>query len=222
MRYSHIGMGMRAVAAAAVMELALILARSGAIIAAVSGARIPRAEVSGIDAAQGIVVIQIITGATAAAWFPALALACRQCRLWSAWWQLRPLWAILSRAVPEVRLPPQPGTRLSARYRLHRRIIEIRDGELALRSYWDSRAASRAADAARSAGLPPDRRDAVIEAALICAALDARMKGVSPGDGTPAGPVVPMPHNTLDDETAQLLLVTRAIRHLRCRTGRGA
>lgn len=209
----HISMGMRAVAAAAVAELALILARSGIIIAAVSGASIPQAEISSLDVAQGTAVIQIIAGATTTAWFPPLALTCQQCRMWSAWWRLRPLWAILSRAVPEVRLPPQPGTRLSARYRLHRRVIEIRDGELMLRPYWDSRAASRAADAARSAGLPPDRRDAVIEAALIRAALDARMKGAPPGKGRQPGPAVPVPENTLGAETAQLLLVARAIRH---------
>jgi len=137
----------------------------------------------------------------------------RQGRMWSTYWRLRPLWVILSRAAPDVQLPPQPGTRFNARYRLHRRVIEIRDAELALRPYWTKEVADHAADAARSARLPADRRDAVIEAAVIVTALDARLRG-NPRrhDDTPAEPVGPVPQNDLGAEAARLILVSRAIR----------
>ncbi len=210
----HINAGMWAVATAAIAELALILARCAEIIVTVSGAPPAEPEVAGVDAAQGLAVIQIIAGATITAWFPAVAFISRQCRMWTAYWRLHPLWAALSQAAPDVQLPSQPGTRYNARYRLHRRVIEIRDGELALRPYWDRQVAGRAADVAQSARLPPDRRDAVVEAAVIVTALDARQRGAADHHGvTPAGLVGPAPQNDLGAETARLLLVSRAIRH---------
>jgi hypothetical protein len=209
----YIDMGMRAVATAAVAELGLIVARAAEIIAAVSGMPAPGPETAGVGMAQGIVIIAGIAGITVTAWFPAVASGMLQWRMWTAWWRLRPLWAALVTSVPDVRLPPQPGTRFSARYRLHRRVIEIRDGELALRPHLDGQVADQAADAARSAGLPPDRRDAVIEAAVLVTALAARQDGIPPRPaGTTAGPAAPAPRNDLDAEIARLLLVSREIR----------
>jgi hypothetical protein len=204
---------MRAVASAAVAELFLILAWSAAIIVAASGRPVPGPVIPGVALAQGIAIIQFIAGATVTAWFPALEVVSRQGRMWGAYWRLHPLWAVLSRAAPDVQLPPQPGTRFNARYRLHRRVIEIRDAELALRPYWNREIAGQAADAARSARLPADRRDAVVEAAGIVTALDARTRGApAHNDDTPAEPAGPVLQNDLGAETARLILVSRAIR----------
>ena len=209
----YIDMGMRVVTVAAVAELGLIVARAAEIIAAVSGMPAPGPEIAGVGMAQGIVIIAVIAGITVTAWFPVVASGMLQWRMWTAWWRLRPLWAALVRAVPDVRLPPQPGTPFSARYRLHRRVIEIRDGELALRPHLDGQVADEAADAARSAGLPPDRREAVIEAAVITAALAAREDGVPPRPaGATAGAAAPEPRNDLDAEISRLLQVSREIR----------
>jgi Family of unknown function (DUF6545) len=209
----HIDIGMRAVASAAVAELALILARSAALVVAASGRPVAEPEIAAVAVAQGIAVILFIAGATVTAWFPVLEFMSRQGRMWGAYWRLHPLWATLSRAAPDVQLPPQPGTRFNARYRLHRRVIEIRDAELALRPYWNREIAGQAADAARSARLPADRRDAVVEAAVIVTALDARLRGApAPHDGALAEPAGPVPHNDLGAETARLILVSRAIR----------
>jgi hypothetical protein len=209
----YIDMGMRAVATGAIAELALIVARVAEIIADVSGTPAPGPEIAGVGTAQGLAIIACIAGVTVTAWFPAVASGMLQWRLWTAWWRLRPLWAVLVRAFPDVRLPPQRGTPLSARYRLHRRVIEIRDGELALRPHLDGKAAGEAADAARSAGLAPDRRDAVIEAAVITAALAARQDGIRARPGrTAAEPAAPAPGNDLDAEIARLVLVSREIR----------
>ena len=62
-----------------------------------------------------------------------LARLFRQAWLWSAYWRLFPLWHLLRQAVPEIELPPEPGMRWNIRYRLHRRVIEIRDAQLVLR-----------------------------------------------------------------------------------------
>ncbi len=134
--------------------------------------------------------------------------------MWTAWYRLRPLWALLLEAAPDVRLPAQRGTRFSASYRLHRRVIEIRDAELALRPYRDSRAVVDAADAARRAGLGRDERDAVIEAVMIVTALNARLAGAEPRrNPAAAGLVLPEPCNDLESETSRLLLVSRVVRH---------
>jgi hypothetical protein len=131
---------------------------------------------------------------------------------WAAWFRLRPLWAMLLDGAPDVRLPPQPGTRLAARYRLHRRVIEIRDAQLALRPFRDGRAAAEAADAALLAGLAQDERDAVIEAAMIVSALGARRNGAAPASSPDAGHGLPEPGNDLESEADRLLLVSRAVR----------
>ncbi len=143
---------------------------------------------------------------------PAAASASRYCRTWAAWVRLRPLWALLVEAAPDVKLPTSPGTRFSARYRLHRRVIEIRDAELALRPFWDSGAAREAADAAWRDGLSQDERDAAIEAVMIVTALDARRRGAEAQGGADAGRILSEPRNDLESETARLLLVCRAVR----------
>jgi len=144
---------------------------------------------------------------------PAAAVsASRYCRTWVAWVRLRPLWTLLVKAAPDVKLPVPPGTRFSARYQLHRRVIEIRDAELALRPFRDSAAVHQAADAACRAGLPQDERDAAIEAVMIVTALDARRRGAQAQDRTDAGNVLSEPRNDLESETVRLLLVCRAVR----------
>ena len=207
----HIGLGMYAVATAAVAEFAVTAAKSCEIIATISGTRASEAETAGTAVTQGVAIIQIIAGATAWAWAPMLISTGRQCRTWTAWWRLRPLWAAVLQAALGVQLPAQPGTRFNARYRLHRRVIEIRDAELALRPWWDGQLVGQAADAARAAGLSPDRRYAILEAVMILTALDARLCGArccSPGTLS-----IPPPGNDLESETARLLMVSRAMRH---------
>jgi len=109
--------------------------------------------------------------------------------------------------------PPKPtGTRLAARYRLHRRVVEIRDAQFALRPFLDSRAAADAADAALVAGLAPDERDVVIEAAMIVSALGARRNGVASASSPDADVGLPEPGNDLKSEAERLLRVSRAVR----------
>jgi hypothetical protein len=209
----YVRVGLLAVATGAAAELALILAGAAEIITAACGALAYAPVVNVVGVAQGVVVIQVIAGATVTAWFPAVLSASRDCQAWAAWFRLRPLWALLVAAAPGVQLPAQPGTRLNARYRLHRRMIEIRDAELALRPFRDSRTAQDAADAVISAGLPEDEHDAVIEAVMIVTALRMRQSGTPACGGRDGGCILSEPSNDLESEAVRLLLVARAIRH---------
>ena len=138
-----------------------------------------------IAAAQAVAVISIVAGTTSSAWYPPLSRLARQAWLWSAYWRLRPLWAALRQVIPEVTLPRPPGMRLNIRYRVDRRVIEIRDAELALRAYSPPEVPGRAETAARCAGLDAGEAVAVAEAAVIVTALAARRDGQPPRrDGT--------------------------------------
>lgn len=123
--------------------------------------------------------------------------------------QLGPLWRDLYRADPAIALDP-PGLFAvgQLRLRLYRRVIEIRDGLLALRPYRDPDVAAAARDRATRAGLVGQHRDAAVEAATIAAALHLRATGPPPHDHetTVAG------GDDLAAETAFLVLVARAYR----------
>ncbi len=212
----HIDMGMRAISFAAAADLALILLRTAATIERSSGTPVAEPEITAIAVAQAVVAIQVIGGATVSIWFPGLAMLSRQGLLWCAYWRLHLLWATLRHAVPQIELPRQPGTRFNVRYRLHRRVIEIRDAQLILKPYWRSDISDQAAAAARSARLTPERRRAVVEAAVIVTALDtwqqdtpARYGGTSPEHASAAL------SNNLRAEATHLILVSQAMRHSR-------
>jgi hypothetical protein len=106
-----------------------------------------------------------------------LARLFRQAWLWSAYWRLYPLWHLLCQAVPEIELPLDPAMRWDIRYRLHRRIIEIRDAQLVLRPYSVRVLVKLAAAIARESGLSPDRVLAIEEAAILVSALRFRFRG---------------------------------------------
>ncbi len=59
-------------------------------------------------------------------------------------------------------------------YRLYRRVIEIRDGLLALRSYRDPEVRIRARQCGEAAGLTGDELRAAVAAAQLKAALNAK------------------------------------------------
>jgi hypothetical protein len=144
--------------------------------------------------------------------------------LWSAYWRLYPLWDVLRLVIPEIQLPPEPGTRWNIRYRLHRRVIEIRDAELVLRPYAAAEVAEQVAATARSSGLHPDVAAAVVEAATIVSSIQSRLRGsVCCHDNISRGHVGAAPGNDIRAEVIGLILVCRAIRRshiVRCIVGR--
>ncbi|MFE9421503.1 MAB_1171c family putative transporter [Kitasatospora sp. NPDC006697] len=120
---------------------------------------------------------------------------------------LEPLWSALHTALPGIALAPAARRRpplRTAEFALYRRIIEIRDGQLALRSYLPAELPQWIADSAREA-CP---HAAVLEAAALAAALEARRRGrpqPGPADWLPEEVAA-----TVDAESAWLLQVAAA------------
>ncbi|MEV4443151.1 MAB_1171c family putative transporter, partial [Streptomyces sp. NPDC049577] len=134
--------------------------------------------------------------------------------------RLYPLWAALHEAIPTIALTPAHSPfadRLTVRrleFRLYRRVIEIRDGQLALRGHYDPAAEEEARRAGVAAGLSGDALRAHLEAVRIRAALAHRARhGAAAAGHTPAGPPAPggpSEHTGLSDETAWLVRVATA------------
>lgn len=149
-----------------------------------------------------------------------LARLHRRAWRWYAYWRLYPLWAVLRRAIPEIVLPPDPAMRRSIRYRLYRRVIEIRDAQLALRPYAEPERVARAAAAARSSGLAEEAVAAVTEAAAVVTSVRSRFRGCParaealPAEHPGAAPCAE-PCADVSAEAARLITVSRAIRRSR-------
>ncbi|GAA4419381.1 hypothetical protein GCM10023148_18560 [Actinokineospora soli] len=138
------------------------------------------------------------------------------------WWRrhraharLRPLWQALHEAEPGIALDPSGELGLrGVRLRLYRRVIEIRDGLLALQPYRDADFATAAREAATN---PRGDRSAAVEAAVIAAALRARAS---------AAPAARSPEPVtggldLDSDTEYLCAVSDAFRRIQVSPDRG-
>jgi hypothetical protein len=71
-----------------------------------------------------------------------------------------------------------------AEFRLCRRVVDIRDAQLALRGYADPRARQLATERSDALGLPDHERGPMIEAAVIAAAIRAKQAGEPPQHNT--------------------------------------
>jgi hypothetical protein len=138
-----------------------------------------------------VAVALVVIGATIPQWGRRLAAlaAGNWVRQRRAYRTLRPLWLDVYRASPGIALTP-PESRLrellalrDLEFRLYRRVIEIRDGRLALLPYLDESAADVAARFGRREGLSGDDLEAVVEAARIAAALESKAAGRPPRRG---------------------------------------
>ncbi|HWO62992.1 MAG TPA: MAB_1171c family putative transporter, partial [Umezawaea sp.] len=94
--------------------------------------------------------------------------------------RLRPLWLALYRANPQIALSPPRSPlldRLDPRdldLRLYRRVVEIRDGRLALQAYLDPEAVAGLRERAVREGKTGHQLEAAVEAAILAAGLRAR------------------------------------------------
>jgi len=183
-------------------------------------------------------VLQVF-GWTVPSWGPRLSAGVRWLRAYRDYRALHPLWWALYRATPAIALDPPPS-RLrdlapprDLQYRLYRRVIEIRDGQLALRPYLDPGAvgpqpspgesasgesASEESASGEPAGSaagrgPADQASVTREALLLRAALQARY-----GDRSPAAAAAgslsftQVTHDDLEEEVAWLTRVSREFR----------
>ncbi|MCX4747848.1 hypothetical protein OG455_20385 [Kitasatospora sp. NBC_01287] len=124
-------------------------------------------------------------------------------RAWRTARRLRPLWAELTGAVPEVVLTARLGR--SPRVLLHRRVIEIRDAALVLAGHTDQELRDRAARQPGAAARPE-----LVEALLLRAARARRLAGRAPAGGAVPGPAESSAELDFEAETGRLLRLAAA------------
>jgi hypothetical protein len=164
-----------------------------------------------------IATVLVLIGATLPSWGPRIGLSALfdWAGRWRTYQRLRPLWFALYQANPQIALvQPKPAllefllpTDLDLR--LYRRVIEIRDGRLALQPYLDPKVGLAARDRSSVTG---QELDAIVEATTLAAAVDAKRSGAPPRTTEPVA--VPGGRD-LESDTAFLNDVARAYRKLK-------
>lgn len=159
-----------------------------------------------------------LVGTTMPAWGPCLGIPVLVdwLRRYRAVRCLYPLWRDLRRAYPAIALYPTPSpfvdlvTWRDLRFRLYRRVVEIRDGWLRLRPYRDPRVTEVARALCAAAALSEAETRAVLDAADLATALRAKVQGRLMHHGTPRLEIA----GSLDveRETAALERVARCYR----------
>ncbi|MEW2572383.1 MAB_1171c family putative transporter [Streptomyces sp. NPDC047070] len=180
----------------------------------------------------GAVTAALATGGATATWWASasggpLAAPGRWLSAYRRHRALEPLWSALRTELPQIALDPAAPRRpvlWRAEFDLYRRVIEIRDGHLALRPYFPADATGRAAPDGTDGTVvgpagpvgpvgPGDRSAevrAVVEAATIAAALEGKRAGRAPAGVHSSSPVSQQIAGTVAAEVAWLLLVTAA------------
>lgn len=150
----------------------------------------------------------VAAGATLSAWSPAVTSVLGRVRAYRAYRRIEPLWTALRAAVPGIALDPGRELTGGAEFALYRRVIEIRDGHLALRPHFDPALPARAETAARRAGVPEADLAPTVEAVTLAAAIEAGRDGrrFAPAGVTPD----PLPDADVATEAAWLVRVSRA------------
>jgi hypothetical protein len=158
--------------------------------------------------------ILVVVGLILPTWSPHVRAWLRDYRTYQ---RLRPLWRALYTANPAIALmAPKswPADLIAVRdlsLRLYRRVIEIRDGRLALAPYFDPAVAVTARADADEAGFTGQRAEAFVEAMLLTSALDAHRSGTT----TASAQATEIPGGTdLRADTVFLEEVARAFHRL--------
>ena len=135
----------------------------------------------------GVGVPLMVAGLTMPSWGPHLSHLRRWWGNYRTYWRLYPLWRDLCRASPPIAMQPRARSVTDLNYRLYRRVIEIRDGFLALRSYQSPEVRRQALRSGRAVGLTGDELEAVAAAAQLRAALRAKANGCAVPDRDTGG-----------------------------------
>lgn len=204
--------GMRAVALGAILILLYCVVRCVQIVAGVTGGdMVPWNPVQW--AAGDVGSLLELLGWTAPGWGPWLSASHQWARKIHYYHRLHPLWVALCEAAPEIVLHPPPSWLVDLLwpgdidYRLHRRLIEILDGQLALRPYFDPTVAEAAARQVKGSGVSDDQRGATVLAIQLHAALWTK---AGDQDGSGEASRVNDFLDNLTDETKKLVMVADA------------
>jgi hypothetical protein len=186
--------GLRLIAVGCVFGLAYAVAKAVAVAALALGASVPtELEATVARVAAILAGLLVLVGSM----LPAGVRACGSVRRWCDAYvthrRLFRLWHAMVEVSPEVALLPVRAAAADARrlrnmeMLLYRRVIEIRDGRLALRPHLDARVGAAARHAAQTAGLDWRDSEAAAESAMLRAAVEAARAG-RPAQGPGAGP----------------------------------
>lgn len=212
-------LGLRLVAIAGGIAMLYVGYKGANVINTRFQARLPLGDEATISRSLLVVGTIIVTaGTTVSMWGPRLRL--ESLFDWSrhhqSYRRLSPLWRDLYAVTPEIALYPPPSPRAETiavrdlRFKLHRRVIEIRDGGLSLRPFIDAGVTTRARQAAEAAGVRGDELEAVVEAAAMAAGIAAKASGRSALASSPfSSPVADDPSG----EVAWLQKVAHAYTH---------
>ncbi|MBQ0986547.1 hypothetical protein KBZ10_18920 [Streptomyces sp. F63] len=175
---------LRMLRVAAVILFLYCCARTVNILTAASGIDIGVWQLaSNVFSAAGIVVLSL--SLTVPSWGGSVARLVEWARSYRSYRALYPLWRDLYESSPDIVLEPSGAASVSdLNYRLHRRVIEIRDGWRDLRPYIER--TSGGADGTGS-GASEESRQAFAEAAQIRQALRAKRTGTIPDDNKDTG-----------------------------------
>ncbi|AEW95656.1 MULTISPECIES: MAB_1171c family putative transporter [Streptomycetaceae] len=203
---------LRLLSVAAVILFLYCLARTVNIVTAACGVDIGGWQLAAsVFSALGIVVLSL--SLTIPSWGASAAKLLHWARSYRAYRSLYPLWRDLYESSPDIVLEP-PGASVSdLDYRLHRRVIEIRDGWRDLRPYID-RTAAGAGAGADGAGTSEESRQALAEAAQIRQALHAKRAGTIPDHNKDVGDFDDRDPDNFTAEVAWLTKVASAYRRL--------
>ncbi|MEU0843944.1 MAB_1171c family putative transporter [Streptomyces sp. NPDC005962] len=177
--------GLRVVALGAVVTLGYSAVRIGGVIAAPFGATLAGWEGFAWTCGDAGAMITLL------GWFlPTIAdqlhRAGARARMYRQHRQLRPLWLALYQVDPTIKLKPERSSligRLRARpisFRLYRRAVEIRDGQISIRPYLDAAVRERSERGHTAAGRNGNELHAAVTADQIRAALHAQAHDANP------------------------------------------
>lgn len=162
--------------------------------------------------ALGLVCVTLaVAAATVPLWRAPLVAPLRWLRAYRSYRALEPLWSALHSELPEIALTLSgPDRRIPLRhaeFALYRRIIEIRDGQLALRPYADP---GPFGPVPATGGRPGSPAQAVHEAAVLTAALANYRRGRRHTGETDAALGLRPTAGTVEAEASWLVQVARA------------
>ncbi|MFD3873326.1 MAB_1171c family putative transporter [Streptomyces sp. NPDC058623] len=209
--------GLRMMFLGAVVLLVYGLVRMANVLAIAAGVEIGpwREALASVLDAFGIVAISL--SLTTSLWTPAAGRFLDWTRTYRAYRALAPLWRDLYESFPDIALEP-PGTSVrDLDYRLHRRVVEIRDGWRDLRPYIATVTVAGSTLTGSKAGeeAGTESRQAFTEAARIRQALHAKRTGGIPHDHTDAGDFEDRDTDNFRAEVAWLTKVAAAYSRLR-------
>ncbi|MGH3736769.1 MAG: MAB_1171c family putative transporter [Micromonosporaceae bacterium] len=188
-----VSLALRLIAIGCVFGLLYVAGKLGFLIAVLLGGS-PSPEIESAVARTLAVMggLFVLAGSLTPAVYPRWRRAARWVETYWAHRKLYPLWSALHEIAPEIALDPAASEfrdRLRVRdldFRLYRRVIEIRDGRMALRPFLDADVARRARDRVLKCGLDDRDVEAAVEASVLTAGVENARRHRRPAEALPA------------------------------------